>query len=95
MQTAREDVSCKEIELLGGEMWVILHFFFLLFNYSFSVFRRFLSYFQTEFYFYTLERMPDLPRVFRLLVVFFLPAFFFEFILGLGNSLCVQNKTMS
>lgn len=26
MQTAREDVSCKEIELLEGEMWVILNF---------------------------------------------------------------------
>lgn len=25
-------------------------------------------------------------------VCFFLPAFYFEFILGLGNSLCVQKK---
>lgn len=37
--------------------------------------------------------MPNLPQVFLMVVFFFfLPAFYFEFILGLGNSLCVQKK---
>lgn len=86
-------------ELLEEEMWVILIFFYhlivLSLVYISDIFIIFLSWvlflhtgknakFTTSFSYGGVS-----------CVCFFLPAFYFEFIFGLGNSLCVQGKKMS